>query len=119
MCVEYGKIEHDVRLTDDLRLHGMVIGNVTVADGGALYLHGTISGDLAIESGGRAVLHGMVAGSVFKGVQCRWGIRTLGYGERRVPRRERDDKDRPRRGRGRSAPLALPNHPMLSHSAYA
>lgn len=64
MQIEYGKIEGDLVLDDDLKLHGMLCGNLTVPAGCKVWLHGMVTGDLRVEPDGAAVVHGMVCGDV-------------------------------------------------------
>ena len=64
MSIEHGKIEDDVQLDEELTLHGMVTGSITVVEGGLLTLHGTCCRDLIVEEGARAYVHGTVSGNV-------------------------------------------------------
>ena len=64
MRTEHGKIEGNQTVKDELKLHGMIVGNAEVLAGGTLYLHGMIMGDLVVEVGGNVILHGMVLGNV-------------------------------------------------------
>jgi cytoskeletal protein CcmA (bactofilin family) len=61
---ERGQIEGDVYLTDELVLHGMVVGDLTVAATAVLHLHGMCTGNLVVERGGRAEVPGMVVKDV-------------------------------------------------------
>ena len=61
---EYGKIEGNLTVEDDLVLFGMCTGNITVASSGVLTLHGMCTGNLEVLPGGTAYLNGMVAGNV-------------------------------------------------------
>lgn len=65
MKVEHGTLEGDIRITEEIKLHGMVEGNVTVADGGWLILHGTVVQDLVLENGARVDLYGTVSGTFY------------------------------------------------------
>lgn len=62
--VEYGKIEGDLEVSEEFRLHGMVTGTITVLTGGLLELHGMCVGDLLLAEGSTVVLNGMVMGDV-------------------------------------------------------
>jgi hypothetical protein len=48
MRTESGKIENQTALAEDLKLHGMWVGNCTVTNGAHLQLHGTVTGDLTV-----------------------------------------------------------------------
>ena len=64
MRKQYKKIEGHLLLIDDLELHGMVTGNITVPAGKTLLLHGMCCGSLIIEAGARASIEGTVSGDV-------------------------------------------------------
>lgn len=61
---QLGKTEGNACLTDELTLHGMVIGDITVLENGVLHLHGTCTGSLIVERGGRAEVYGVVVNDV-------------------------------------------------------
>ncbi len=64
MRSERGKIDGDWSVNDDVELHGMVTGAITVDDGGFIRLYGMCCGDFIVHAGGRAAVHGMVKGDV-------------------------------------------------------
>ena len=64
MRTERGKTEGDIELSDELVLHGMLVGNLTVTATGVLRLHGMCTGSVFVEPGGRAQLLGMVVKDV-------------------------------------------------------
>jgi len=64
MRIEHGKIEGDIQLDEELILHGMVTGNITILKDGVLTLHGTCCKNIIMEKGARATLHGTVGGDV-------------------------------------------------------
>jgi hypothetical protein len=64
MRSEHGRIDGDIEVKDDLALHGMATGNISVVSGGMLHLHGMCVKNVIIQSGGSAKLHGMVNGDV-------------------------------------------------------
>ena len=51
MNIEHDKIEGDIEITSELKIHGMFTGNVTVKSGGYLVLHGMATKSLIVESG--------------------------------------------------------------------
>lgn len=51
-------------VTEDAALHGMVVGDATVAAGVTLRLHGMVTGDLHVLEGGTALVFGTVSGRV-------------------------------------------------------
>jgi len=65
MIEETGKIKRDLLVSSDYLLRGMVVGSVTVVNGGYLELQGMVSEDLFIERGGIVTLHGLVKGDVY------------------------------------------------------
>jgi hypothetical protein len=65
MKIEHRKLEGDVRIVDDLDLHGMITGSATVAPGRQLELHGVVCEDLILEEGSTVNLYGTVSGSVY------------------------------------------------------
>ena len=76
MRIVHDKIEGDTLLTLDTKLHGMIVGNVTVGANVTLELHGMIVGTLTLEARSRVFLHGMVTSSVAnRGGQLEvWGM---------------------------------------------
>lgn len=64
MRTEHGKIEGDIEIVSELRMHGMFSGKVTVKSGGFLILHGIANKDLVVEHGAVVEVHGMVAKNV-------------------------------------------------------
>jgi cytoskeletal protein CcmA (bactofilin family) len=64
MNTENGKIEGDVEITFELKMHGMFLGNVTVKNGGYLILHGMATKSLVVEPGAAVEIFGMVIGNV-------------------------------------------------------
>lgn len=70
-----GKIATDLTLDEDVRLHGMVNGAVTVPEGFTLIVHGMINGNLTIERGAYVEVRGMVNGIVRNSGQLDvWGM---------------------------------------------
>lgn len=59
-----GKHEGDLLLSEDLALHGMVTGNLTVHAQAKLLLHGMCCGNLIIAKDGVAEVFGTVVGSI-------------------------------------------------------
>jgi cytoskeletal protein CcmA (bactofilin family) len=57
-----GEVAGPLSVVDDVRITGMVAGNVTVNKGGHLELLGMVTGDIKIEDGGTAVVRSMVCG---------------------------------------------------------
>src|ERR1700733_8922198 len=64
MRKERNKIVGDQTINELYTLWGMIVGNVTVVEGGKLYLRGSIFGSLSIAPGGRAYFFGWVRGAV-------------------------------------------------------
>lgn len=64
MRTENGKIENQTRMSGDLKLHGMWVGNCTVTGGEHLQLHGAVTGDLIVDEGSTASVLGMVSGNL-------------------------------------------------------
>lgn len=64
MIIEHGKIEKDVYLDYDLRLHGMITGDVIIGKKSTFILHGTCCKNLVIEQGSSVYLFGTVSGNV-------------------------------------------------------
>ncbi len=64
MKIEHGKIEGDIEIDSDLKMHGMFTGNVTVKRGGHLILHGLAAQDLITEPDSKVEIKGMVKGNV-------------------------------------------------------
>lgn len=62
MNTEHGKLEGDIEISSELKLHGMITGNAIVKNGGVLHLHGMVSRNLIVEPGGIANIPGMVSG---------------------------------------------------------
>ena len=62
MNTEHGKLEGDIEITSELKLHGMITGNAIVKNGGVLYLHGMVSRNLIVKPGGIANVLGMICG---------------------------------------------------------
>ena len=60
----HGKIDGPCTIEQDLDLHGMIVGDTTVAKGITLIHHGMITGDLTIRPNARVIIHGMVNGTV-------------------------------------------------------
>lgn len=65
MIEETGCIQRDLLVSSDYLLRGMVLGSVTVVNGGYLELYGMVSQDLFVERGGIVTLHGLVTGDVY------------------------------------------------------
>lgn len=61
---EFSTIKGDVRITEEIAMHGTVTGNITVAQGGHLHLYGTCKGNVIAEMGGEFFLYGKVEGDV-------------------------------------------------------
>jgi cytoskeletal protein CcmA (bactofilin family) len=59
---ENGKIEGDVAVNRDFQLNGMIVGNVSVKQGGRFFLNGMVVGKLTVEEGGHAEVRGMLNG---------------------------------------------------------
>jgi cytoskeletal protein CcmA (bactofilin family) len=64
MKIEHGTINGSVTLDYELKLHGMILGNVVVTSSGVLELHGTVSGDVEVELMGVVNIYGTVNGNV-------------------------------------------------------
>lgn len=64
MRQEFGKIQENLLITDELCLFGMCTGNITVESGGALYLHGMCTGNIEVGKDGRVVIEGMCTGNI-------------------------------------------------------
>jgi hypothetical protein len=64
MREERNKIVGDQTINELYTLWGMIVGNVTVVEGGKLYLRGSIFGSLTIAPGGRSHIFGTVRGDV-------------------------------------------------------
>src|SRR6185295_20059221 len=58
------KIEGPCVIDGDVKLHGMITGDATLASGVALLLHGMVTGNLIVQPGAIAVVHGMVSGKL-------------------------------------------------------
>lgn len=60
------KIEKDLELinSEEVILHGMVVGDVRIKDNANFILHGMITGNLIIEKQGISIIHGTVCGYV-------------------------------------------------------
>jgi hypothetical protein len=65
MLTEYGKIEENIVITQEIALHGMIVGNAIVKSGGILHLHGMVTKDLIVEKGGKVFLYGTVSGDTW------------------------------------------------------
>lgn len=63
-AVRRGHFIGDINLAQNLQIHGMVCGTVTIAAGKQLHLHGKIEGDLIVEEGARVLIHGAVGGTI-------------------------------------------------------
>lgn len=61
---EFSTIKGDVRITEEIAMHGTVTGSITVAQGGHLYFYGTCKGNVIAEMGGEFFLFGKVEGDV-------------------------------------------------------
>ena len=64
MRQEYGKIEGNLTVTDELVLFGMCVGNIVVESGATLHLYGMCTGNINVRAGGKAILDGMCTGNV-------------------------------------------------------
>jgi predicted acyltransferase (DUF342 family) len=64
MREERGKLSGDSEIKELYTLWGMIVGNVTVVEGGKLYLRGSIYGDLIVEYGGRVHVFGNLQGNL-------------------------------------------------------
>lgn len=64
MRIEHKKIFDDIEIQDEIMLHGIIAGNVSVKNGGILYLHGMVTKNLLVQDGGKVFLHGMVSGDI-------------------------------------------------------
>ncbi|MFJ8217670.1 hypothetical protein [Bacillus cereus] len=64
MKVISGKVEQDLVLKEDLRVEGMVVGNVAVETGKTLIVNGMIVGNLHIKEESFVEIHGNVNGDV-------------------------------------------------------
>jgi predicted acyltransferase (DUF342 family) len=64
MREERGKLTGDLTINEPYTLWGMIVGNVTVIEGGKLYVRGSIYGDLIAEAGARIHIFGNVQGKV-------------------------------------------------------
>jgi cytoskeletal protein CcmA (bactofilin family) len=64
MREERGKLSGDMEINELWNLWGMIVGKVTVVEGGKLYMRGSIYGDLVVEYGGRVHIFGHVQGSL-------------------------------------------------------
>lgn len=65
MREEYSKCEGDLLISDEVAIHGIVTGSITVRDFGSLTLHGACVGNLEVEAGAIALIEGIVGGNVF------------------------------------------------------
>jgi hypothetical protein len=61
MDIEHGKIEGDLHVQDEFRLHGLVTGNIFVSPKGILHLHGLCAGNVYVEKDGFAYIHGTIS----------------------------------------------------------
>lgn len=61
---QYGKVDGDIEIASELRMHGMFSGRVVVKSGGNLILHGMAGKDLIVELGAVVEISGMVVGNV-------------------------------------------------------
>jgi hypothetical protein len=68
-----GRHDGDLTAEDDLRLLGMVAGNVTVRPGATFYVSGMVTGLLTIEHGATAIVYGSVGSIVNHGHTEVWG----------------------------------------------
>lgn len=64
MREERGKLSGDCTIDELYTLWGMIVGNVTVANGGKFYLRGSIYGDLTVDYGGRVHIFGNLQGNL-------------------------------------------------------
>lgn len=62
MITAHGKLEGDIEISCELKLHGMITGNAIVKKGGVLHLHGMVCRDVIVEPGGIANIVGMICG---------------------------------------------------------
>jgi len=61
----YGdKIEGNLLVSEDLKINGVVAGNIVVASGASLHLCGMCAGNVVIEKGASASITGFVRGDV-------------------------------------------------------
>jgi cytoskeletal protein CcmA (bactofilin family) len=58
----YGVFRGDLRVDEEVKVTGVIKGNVTVVRGGELTLEARCSGDLVVEVGGQVYLQGTVDG---------------------------------------------------------
>jgi len=64
MRKEFGQIEGDMHLTDQVALYGLCTGDIVIEEGGVLHLYGMCAGNLDVKPGGCVVLYGMCTGTV-------------------------------------------------------
>ena len=62
MRVEQGKLEGNQKVSGEVELLGMIVGDACIVAGGILHLKGMVVGNLVVEEGGSVVLRGMVTG---------------------------------------------------------
>lgn len=60
-----GKIQHDLVVTENTRLTGMIIGTVTVKPGVHFDILGMVNGKLILEENSNVSISGMVNGDVY------------------------------------------------------
>lgn len=65
MRIDSDKIDEDLQVQEELIIHGMITGNVTVLSGGHLILHGVVCKNMYIEKGASADIHGVVLKDVY------------------------------------------------------
>ena len=64
MREERGKLSGDCEINELYTLWGMIVGNVSVVEGGKLYLRGSIYGDLEVQYAGRVHIFGNLQGNL-------------------------------------------------------
>ena len=64
MKSENGKIDGDLVVSENLRLNGMVTGNIKIIDDAELHLSGMCLGTLNLEGSSSVYVHGMVKGDI-------------------------------------------------------
>ena len=58
------KIDGNITLNEDTKLHGIIAGAATVSQNVLLHLHGVVAGNLTLEPDSHVVLHGIASGDV-------------------------------------------------------
>ena len=64
MRKEFGQLEGEIHLTDNLALYGMCTGDIVVEAGGCLHLYGMCAGNIDVKRDGVVVVYGMCTGNV-------------------------------------------------------